>query len=136
MQHSDDLLVTFLQRLHHPDRMAYVGLTLGRGIYLATMSSRRKFECDGKLGSVRGHTDIFGSAPDGPKLDTWIAFIAPPVTQAPAFAGTDRRHDRAVGGPERGLTPHSSGASGPAELVRAPRRVEVWTNSTSTPVSR
>ena len=65
MQHSDDLLVTFLQRLHHPDRMAYVGLTLGRGIYLATMSSRRKFECDGKLGSVRGHTDIFGQRQTG-----------------------------------------------------------------------
>ena len=65
MQQSNDLLVTFLQRLHHPDRMAYVGLTLGRRIYLTTMSSRREFECEGKLGSVRGHTDIFASAPGG-----------------------------------------------------------------------
>jgi hypothetical protein len=65
MQQSNDLLVTFFQRLHHPDRMAYVGLTLGRRIYLTTMSSRRKFECDGKLGSVRGHSDIFPSAPGG-----------------------------------------------------------------------
>ena len=63
MQQSNDLLVTFLQRLHHPVRMAYVGLTLGRRIYLTTMSSRRKFERDGKLGSVRGHTDNFASAP-------------------------------------------------------------------------
>jgi hypothetical protein len=30
------------------------------------MSSRRKFERDGKFGSVRGHTDIFASAPGGP----------------------------------------------------------------------
>ena len=65
MQQSNDLLVTFLQRLHHPDRMAYVGLTLGRRIYLTTMSSRRKFERDGKFGSVRGHTEIFASAPSG-----------------------------------------------------------------------
>jgi hypothetical protein len=29
------------------------------------MSSRRKFKRDGKFGSVRGHTEIFASAPSG-----------------------------------------------------------------------
>jgi hypothetical protein len=62
MQQSNDLLVALLQGLHHSDRMTYVALTLGRGIYLAAMSGCRKFEGDGKLGSVCGHTDIFASA--------------------------------------------------------------------------
>jgi hypothetical protein len=62
MQQSNDLLVALLQRLHHPDRMTYVRLALGRGIYLAAMSRCRKLESDGTLGSVCGHTDLFASA--------------------------------------------------------------------------